>query len=202
MQAICTKCMNKHSHNGQNFINIEVLTQQSHQKHQNWMETITDFKGNLSKEFSEKTISLSNFDKNCQLFAENVENQLKEFISHISRILKMRCESQESNKKNLELWVIDAGKAVGTLNRYIEDLSQEMKQNSEFLKKRNFPMVYEKFMEVKKDPLPEFNPLLIDIESKFGLQELLDVEIGAKKFLVEEFMSFAKLEQVKNQEDS
>lgn len=201
MRAICNKCLKKHNHNGQNFISIDELTEESQQKHQNRFEQITEFKNSLNKELTEKTNFLSNFDKNNQIFAENVENQLKEFISHISKMLEMRRKSQESSKKMLEIWVMDAGKAVGTLNRHLDELAQEIKKNSEFLEKRDFAYIYEKYLEVKKDPISEFKPLLKEMESKFLFKELDNAEKGAQKFMVDEFMSFYKLDQWKNQED-
>ena len=202
MQAICNKCMKKHNHNGQNFISIEELTEESQQKHQNRFEQITEFKNSLDKELIEKTNILSNFDQNLKVFQENVENQLKEFISHISKMLELRRKSQESSKKMLEIWVMDAGKAVGTLNRHLDEIAQEIKINSDFLEKRDFAYIYEKYLEVKKDPIPEFKPLLKEIESNFYLKESDNVEKKVLKFMVEEFMSLYKLEQVKNQEDS
>ena len=120
MQAICNKCLKKHNHNGQNFINIEELTEESQQKHQNCFEQITEFKNSLDKELTEKTNILSNFDQNFKVFEVNVQNKLKEFISHISKMLEMRRKSQESSKKMLEIWVMDAGKAVGILNRKLK----------------------------------------------------------------------------------
>lgn len=198
MQAICIKCLKKHNHNGQNFINIEELIEENQQKHQNCFEKITEFKNILDKELTEKTNFLSNFDKNSQVFTENVENQLKEFISHISKMLETRRKSQENSKKTLEVWVMDAGKAVGTLNRHLDELAFEIKKNSEFLEKRDFAYIYEKFREVKKDPISEFKPFLNEMESKVFFQEVDNAGKGAQKFMVDEFMSFYKLKLVKN----
>ena len=93
-------------------------------------------------------------------------------------------------------WVMESGKAVGTLKRNIEELSEEMNKSEEAISAKNYIFLYERNLEVKADIIQNYKLL---IEQKLGIEDFENVEKGAKQFLIDEFISFSQLDQYKSQ---
>lgn len=165
----CAKCIKDHSTHGQNFISLEDLVEQLQQNHQNsiYVQTMLDEK---LKE-KENTNILANFDEKTSAFAEKVEKQMQSFIEHIKSI-KVKKDLRSQSKKMLANWVMDAGKAVGVLQRYIEELTEEMKRTEEAISKQKYLYLYERNLDYKA---------LLD-QSKLGIEGFENVEKGPNNF--------------------